>query len=174
MIRRPPRSTLFPYTTLFRSRTVPSCFPFLVRIAAKVAAGRCSREPIPFSWPTSFCLSGPTNTSTTVPTTETGAHWELQRHASDDRTNRLFHWVGSLLGTSSVAQAGRFLRARVRHAAPDVPSSDSMRQTSRCDARGRCLQQLAFGRSRSLLASIFRSEERRVGKECRSRWSPYH
>src|SRR5438876_5623482 len=25
MIRRPPRSTLFPYTTLFRSRTCPSC-----------------------------------------------------------------------------------------------------------------------------------------------------
>src|SRR2546425_1585907 len=24
MIRRPPRSTLFPYTTLFRSRTMPS------------------------------------------------------------------------------------------------------------------------------------------------------
>ena len=23
-------------------------------------------------------------------------------------------------------------------------------------------------------ASIYRSEERRVGKECRSRWSPYH
>src|SRR2546430_6492880 len=27
MIRRPPRSTLFPYTTLFRSRTLPvACF----------------------------------------------------------------------------------------------------------------------------------------------------
>src|SRR3989440_4126449 len=25
-----------------------------------------------------------------------------------------------------------------------------------------------------LIAKIFRSEERRVGKECRSRWSPYH
>src|SRR5260370_24545090 len=25
-----------------------------------------------------------------------------------------------------------------------------------------------------LLAEHFRSEERRVGKECRSRWSPYH
>src|SRR2546422_10193158 len=25
-----------------------------------------------------------------------------------------------------------------------------------------------------LLASVVRSEERRVGKECRSRWSPYH
>ena len=24
------------------------------------------------------------------------------------------------------------------------------------------------------LIDIFRSEERRVGKECRSRWSPYH
>ena len=23
-------------------------------------------------------------------------------------------------------------------------------------------------------AELFRSEERRVGKECRSRWSPYH
>src|SRR5256885_5419221 len=26
----------------------------------------------------------------------------------------------------------------------------------------------------SSLAGKFRSEERRVGKECRSRWSPYH
>src|SRR5436190_6341918 len=27
MIRRPPRSTLFPYTTLFRSRFLPGCLP---------------------------------------------------------------------------------------------------------------------------------------------------
>jgi len=26
----------------------------------------------------------------------------------------------------------------------------------------------------SLVGGAFRSEERRVGKECRSRWSPYH
>ena len=25
-----------------------------------------------------------------------------------------------------------------------------------------------------LLGAMMRSEERRVGKECRSRWSPYH
>ena len=25
-----------------------------------------------------------------------------------------------------------------------------------------------------ILFSLYRSEERRVGKECRSRWSPYH
>ena len=24
------------------------------------------------------------------------------------------------------------------------------------------------------MSAVFRSEERRVGKECRSRWSPYH
>ncbi len=27
---------------------------------------------------------------------------------------------------------------------------------------------------RAIMASCARSEERRVGKECRSRWSPYH
>ena len=26
----------------------------------------------------------------------------------------------------------------------------------------------------TIMRNIFRSEERRVGKECRSRWSPYH
>ncbi len=28
--------------------------------------------------------------------------------------------------------------------------------------------------SRAIKKSVARSEERRVGKECRSRWSPYH
>ena len=30
------------------------------------------------------------------------------------------------------------------------------------------------GRASNVVASTTRSEERRVGKECRSRWSPYH
>src|SRR2546430_14721292 len=32
MIRRPPRSTLFPYTTLFRSGAVPGLYPVKVRV----------------------------------------------------------------------------------------------------------------------------------------------
>ena len=32
----------------------------------------------------------------------------------------------------------------------------------------------AVGGETSDLAFLCRSEERRVGKECRSRWSPYH
>ena len=31
-----------------------------------------------------------------------------------------------------------------------------------------------FGMDAVLLSGFARSEERRVGKECRSRWSPYH
>ena len=41
-----------------------------------------------------------------------------------------------------------------------------------------CLHPEAITRAREALAdeeALFdRSEERRVGKECRSRWSPYH
>ena len=31
-----------------------------------------------------------------------------------------------------------------------------------------------LGTTNSCVAVMERSEERRVGKECRSRWSPYH
>src|SRR5258706_10043163 len=37
------------------------------------------------------------------------------------------------------------------------------------------IDQLTHGRSENaILYEVARSEERRVGKECRSRWSPYH
>ena len=40
---------------------------------------------------------------------------------------------------------------------------------------GEGVQQAPPGRLGELLMpGMFRSEERRVGKECRSRWSPYH
>ena len=42
-------------------------------------------------------------------------------------------------------------------------------------ARERAKALLDSGSFRELLGPFdFRSEERRVGKECRSRWSPYH
>src|SRR2546425_9275272 len=45
MIRRPPRSTLFPYTTLFRSRTLPGCerAPEPCAARRRCAAARRSR-----------------------------------------------------------------------------------------------------------------------------------
>src|SRR5256885_9866858 len=39
MIRRPPRSTLFPYTTLFRSKFDPDRAPFIHRAFELVATG---------------------------------------------------------------------------------------------------------------------------------------
>src|SRR5256885_12658006 len=39
MIRRPPRSTLFPYTTLFRSRRQSACFQFMTDVARAEHAG---------------------------------------------------------------------------------------------------------------------------------------
>src|SRR3712207_7657255 len=53
MIRRPPRSTLFPYTTLFRSLLFPPCpKPESVTPSAPARAG-LSRTP---SGSRSFCL----------------------------------------------------------------------------------------------------------------------
>src|SRR3712207_7781507 len=45
MIRRPPRSTLFPYTTLFRSPTLKLRTPFLKIIHPNVAPGGSGRMP---------------------------------------------------------------------------------------------------------------------------------
>src|SRR3712207_7301865 len=48
MIRRPPRSTLFPYTTLFRSREVMGAGLLLdARVECDVAVARQRRAPSP-------------------------------------------------------------------------------------------------------------------------------
>src|SRR3712207_6848910 len=64
------------------------------------------------------------------------------------------------LPPSDVEEKGRH-RNRSRHPAP-------LRKYD--PGRGLC----APGWSLARLYRSFRSEERRVGKECRSRWSPYH
>src|SRR2546430_8400588 len=46
MIRRPPRSTLFPYTTLFRSRSAPMAVRSLDAKTAVGRSGRASRRSI--------------------------------------------------------------------------------------------------------------------------------
>src|SRR2546425_4561114 len=49
MIRRPPRSTLFPYTTLFRSRAIPSDWaPYLWAIAVVALASGVAWLTLPF------------------------------------------------------------------------------------------------------------------------------
>src|SRR3712207_9594261 len=98
MIRRPPRSTLFPYTTLFRS---------LTRVR------NIKRRP------------------------ETGDVWLL--------TDAGFNL---LLSMTTYKWYYHVVSASRADAAAEEPYK--------------------------IAGPLCRSEERRVGKECRSRWSPYH
>src|SRR3989454_10990188 len=105
MIRRPPRSTLFPYTTLFRSRLDAAADHDVGAVVDDVVGRDRDRlEP-------------------------RGAE-AVHREATD---------------------------------AHREPGAD------RRDARD-----VVALRAVGLAAAENRSEERRVGKECRSRWSPYH
>src|SRR3712207_9550403 len=102
MIRRPPRSTLFPYTTLFRSTRV------------------IQQDVFDFAGEPRELLEQ--------------AEAKLYRIAHDEHSGEL-----------------RSIEA-VLH--------DELEKLERVSREG--------------VALTGRSEERRVGKECRSRWSPYH
>src|SRR5260221_14561317 len=114
MIRRPPRSTLFPYTTLFRS------------------------------------------------------------HLNHPEPGDQFLGLGERpVGYRALASGepdARALRARLQ------PSSKGAR--IRFAGGKSTVTDGPFTETKELIAGFWmiqvRSEERRVGKECRSRWSPYH
>src|SRR3989475_10553832 len=110
MIRRPPRSTLFPYTTLFRSRH-------------RDDEGDGQKEDLEDDAP---------------------------RQALPDEVSEL---LGHLAEQHQEGERREREPERREVLAQQVAAED------------------AHGRSRHY---IRRSEERRVGKECRSRWSPYH
>src|SRR2546427_13050546 len=125
MMRRPPRSTLFPYTTLSRSvRARPIAPMMLPHPARRMLRALQSRLP-----------------------------------ARD-------------LGTAVVNKSQG-------HIAPGRQPGDVDRNTppgarknwklGNIDARGHRVVEPS-----ELDPAVRRSEERRVGKECRSRWSPYH
>src|SRR5260370_42436088 len=130
MIRRPPRSTLFPYTTLFRSR-------------ANSAAMRCRTGRY---------------TGRKASTRAVGA-WHSMKHTAGMNSNHTeIHRVIGLIGGmswESSAEYYRLINQGVRDRLGPLRSAKLL------------MYSVDFG-------PIERSEERRVGKECRSRWSPYH
>src|SRR2546430_17140508 len=109
MIRRPPRSTLFPYTTLFRS-TPQQAGPHQV---LKVNRGHWAIE--------------------------NSCHYIIDWNYDEDRSRiRTGH------GPENMTRLRRFAISVIK------------------------------SKGSGSVAQKMRSEERRVGKECRSRWSPYH
>src|SRR2546430_17501616 len=113
MIRRPPRSTLFPYTTLFRSNAG------LGRHSQYLGWGTVFFDFDNDGWPDLILANG--HVYPEVDKYDLGSTYKEQR--------LLYHNNGNGTFTDVSADAG---------------------------------------------PGITRSEERRVGKECRSRWSPYH
>src|SRR2546429_7755279 len=149
MIRRPPRSTLFTYTTLFRSR-----------LAGTLGLGEAARF-LGF-------------------VSETDKRRLLRRAwaavlASPKEGWGISNVEAAACGTPALASDSPGLRESVRHAETGflVPHGD---------ARALADRMLALTADPTLVARLGgaartfaeRSEERRVGKECRSRWSPYH
>src|SRR5260370_40640873 len=131
MIRRPPRSTLFPYTTLFRS-----ILNSIDQRRAEVAHGLLPAQ----------CVG--------------------QLHAE------VLHRIPSQ-GCGEGAVAG------ITPVNPSVGAVSTGIQTVGpvlidCAAAAKGQAAFSVGAHRGLDLVAERSEERRVGKECRSRWSPYH
>src|SRR5256885_16029647 len=137
MIRRPPRSTLFPYTTLFRS------------VGAWLAARQAS----------SVAVEGNMIAADQIHTKNPRANENTPRRV-----------IGNIVGHSGIAllcgqqqwEAALFIEMRhvPRGRRQGHGPAGQQEQPSHARPHDRRLQKK-------------RSEERRVGKECRSRWSPY-
>src|SRR3712207_9241971 len=132
MIRRPPRSTLFPYTTLFRSA------PALLRLEVLERAHVV--EPV-------------------------GELDEDDAHVVDHRQKHLADVLGLLLLARLVA----YLRD-LREAVDEVRDLLAERVAYHVELDERVFDHVVEEPRRD--RDLVRSEERRVGKECRSRWSP--
>src|SRR5256884_9781261 len=117
MIRRPPRSTLFPYTTLFRSVNE--------LLLLKARARREGGQIAVFFIDDNFAINVKRTKSLLrdIIAADAQVHWVAQISANLLRDEELVDLIA--------AAGGKWI-------------------------------------------FIGRSEERRVGKECRSRWSPYH
>src|SRR5256885_16212077 len=136
MIRRPPRSTLFPYTTLFRSPQNASAPVNGPNPAPQAADGQ--------------------NAARSASKRESITNYEV------DKTVR--HTRGSTGSIKRLTAAVVINAPLVAAPAPAAAGAATDAATVAAAARGLTAAQQAQ----------LRSEERRVGKECRSRWSPYH
>src|SRR3712207_2669646 len=144
MIRRPPRSTLFPYTTLFRSEPARLRRWAEMGLYEMIRRSRRGRER--------FIL-----------------------HDGPPYANADIH-----LGTAMNKILKDIVvksRTMMGYDSPYVPGYDCHGLPIEQHVE-RALKEKGKSRADLPVASFRRicrrSEERRVGKECRSRWSPYH
>src|SRR3989441_10342375 len=187
MIRRPPRSTLFPYTTLFRSLL----FYFSGRPGGlgntDIWMSRRADPKDDSSWEDPIDLGADVNTADFDQ-----KPWYQQ--SAEDGGGNLYFARGDPAANAqeiyyaSVTRDGETSGPATIVAELNVPNFNDAVATLRADGREIFISSnrpgtLGLGdlwtSARQSVhdpwgSPVNRSEERRVGKECRSRWSPYH
>src|SRR3989449_10038252 len=144
MIRRPPRSTLFPYTTLFRSVDLDSLHVERWRVPREVGRRLMAVEVVLRVTP------------------------RRRSHHLRDTVVVDAHLLDPVYRDEHVDERGR------------METLDLLLGEKRAHAGVASALEVCIATGRERLFSLdqdprqLRSEERRVGKECRSRWSPYH
>src|SRR2546427_130268 len=130
MIRRPPRSTLFPYTTLFRSRSAASRVPSAWRNGTKACASRersaARRSPIPRESCSADESAQRRKALGAQPVAPVAARRSVLRMRGEDRRRAtLFHLISKqiqdLLGVLRIEVAGGLVgedQLRVPHQGP--------------------------------------------------------
>src|SRR3712207_9020450 len=81
-------------------------------------------------------------------------------------------WSSDVCSSDLVLVAARAVADRVLLVLQSTPEIEFAMPKDGSKSAAR--KALSDNRRRVRAASLDRSEERRVGKECRSRWSPYH
>src|SRR3712207_2172106 len=169
-MRRPPSSTLFPYTALFQSAF---CSPRHEGGAIMMADGyarACGKVGV------LSVHQGPGFTNTLTGLTEAAkSRTPLLVLAADTPAEAL--WSNFKIDQAALAKSAGAIPERVRGAA--TAAEDAARALRRTHLERR---PVVLGIPINVVEASCddsptitdRSEERRVGKECRSRWSPYH
>src|SRR3989449_561554 len=217
MIRRPPRSTLFPYTTLFRSSTTLDCpastpanspLSCTVTVADTDSAPRSAERRVGKEWrsrrPSYYYNTEAPNPCTLTPGTTSSTRlvtFTANTLGSYTITATYNPAPTSVHTTSNGSDTVR-VTARTASTTLDCPASTPANSPLSCTVtvadtdsapKSAPLGMVSFVVSTSPSGSssavapnpctltpgttsstCLRSEERRVGKECRSRWSPYH
>src|SRR2546427_12942139 len=173
MIRRPPRSTLFPYTTLFRSIGATG-----VPVEGDPGWEGAKADPgLAIDYQRAYYAPRP-HIPTTPGSGDVGK-WGCGVVAARRKCVRFYaeqvHHFAFSLNPQYVYDEGRYGGVVVR--VLYLPGDSATWVRGR--ALGRTITALAwlaslYGPFAWPQVSYVRSEERRVGKECRSRWSPYH
>ena len=78
------------------------------------------------------------------------------------------------MDTNDISACERLVMKVIWDSTEDLALQDIMNRVNQENGKSWKPQTVSTFLARLVKKSFLRSEERRVGKECRSRWSPYH